>query len=97
MLVSCSCWALPLSKSARVLRRLSGRRREPRCSALKGGFLCRVEAMVKADCTDLRLRLSVRFKRKSKRPQRLTCEGHKVNWKCNWKRGGSAEHGTSRV
>ena len=46
MLVNCCCWALPLSKSARVLRRFSGRRREPRCSALKGGFLCNLEAML---------------------------------------------------
>jgi hypothetical protein len=30
---------LPLSKSARIFRRLWGRRSDPRCSALKGGFL----------------------------------------------------------
>ena len=42
-----------MSKSARVLRRSSGRRREPKCSALKGGFLCSLEVMVKVDCTVL--------------------------------------------
>ena len=62
MLVNCSCWAVPWSKSARVLRRPSGRRSEPRCSALKGGFRCRSAAMVKVD--GIRLSLRVSFKRK---------------------------------
>ncbi len=73
MLVNCSCWAVPLSKSARVLRRSSGRRREPRCSALKGGFRCKLGAMVKAD--GIRLSLRVSFKRKPGERGRLAYSG----------------------
>ncbi len=62
MLVNCSCWAVPLSQSARVLRRSSGRRSEPRCSALKGGFRCGLAAMVKVDSIRLSLRVSFKIK-----------------------------------
>lgn len=78
MLVNCSCPVLPLSKSARVLRRSSGRRREPRCSVLKGGFLCRLEAMIKAGYTGLQL--GVNLRREWKRPRGLTYKDPRVGW-----------------
>ena len=42
--------------SARVFRSSSGRSREPRCSALKGGRLCNLEAMslIRVACRNLR-------------------------------------------